>query len=93
MALDRAVVVEPQQRDHVADVVLGLDSARGVARLAGEDGVVVDPAVFVELIPNGLRKAGVQDMVAVQVADCAPAELEGELAPRARPCLDAPARR
>ena len=40
------VVVEPHQLDHVADVFLVLDPARPVAGLAGEDGVVVDPALI-----------------------------------------------
>ena len=86
---DGAVVVEAQQRDHVGDVVLGLDLARGVARLAGEDRVVVDPAGLVELVPDRLREAEVQHAVAVQMADLAAADRERELAARADAGLDA----
>ena len=43
VARDDPVVVEAQQLDHVADVVLVLDPARPEARLAGEDRVVLDP--------------------------------------------------
>ena len=38
VALDGAVVVEPDHRDHVADVVVGLDRPRAEARLAGKTG-------------------------------------------------------
>ena len=81
MARDDAVVVEPQQRDHVEDVCVGLDPARSVARLAGKDRVVVDP-VLVEVDPDLLGEAEVGDMIAVQVAELAPSELERVL-PRA----------
>ena len=93
MAGNRAVVVEPQQPDHVADVVLGFDRARPVARLAGEDGVVVDPPRLVELFPHGLRKAAVEDAVAVQVADRPAPERKGELAAITGARLDARPRR
>jgi len=89
VAGDRAVVVEPQQHDRVADVVVRLDPAGRVARLAGEDRVVVDPALLVELVPYGLRKAGMEDVVPVQVADLPPLQPEGELPARARSRLDA----
>ena len=68
MARHHAVVVEPQQRDHVAHVGLDLDPARAVARLAGEDRVVVDPARRMKLGPDVLRKAEVRDVIAVQMA-------------------------
>ncbi len=83
MAGDQAVVVEPQQLDHVADVVLGLDSARAVAWLAGEDRVVVDAVLLEETGPDLLGEGEVGGVVAVEVTDLAPAELEGELAPAA----------
>jgi len=89
VARDRPVVVKPQQGDHVTDVVLGLDPARGVARLSREDRVVVDPALLVELVPHGPGKAGVQRVVAVEVAELTATEREGELAAAAGPRLDA----
>jgi len=88
MAGDRAIVVEPQQLDHVADVVLGFDPAGGIARLAGEDRVVVDPTLFVELRPQVLREAGVEGMVAVKMPDLATPKPEGELAATAGACVD-----
>src|ERR1700710_2939735 len=81
---DGPVVVDPQQRDHVVRVVGVLDPPRGPALLAGEDRVVVDPARVVELLPYGLREAEVGHAVTVDVADLAPADLEGELAAAAR---------
>ena len=83
-ALDDAVVVHPDHRDHVADVVVVLDPARGMAGLAREDRVVVDPALVVEALPHVLRERQVGGVVAVEVADLARPDLEGELAAAAR---------
>ena len=56
VARDDPVVVQPQQRDHVADVLVGLDPARPEAGLAGKHGVVVDPALIEEGLPDVLRE-------------------------------------
>src|SRR4051794_26546895 len=47
-----AVVVEPQQRDHVADVGLVLDPPGSRSLLPREDRVVDDPAVLEQLAPD-----------------------------------------
>jgi hypothetical protein len=60
-----AVVVQPQERDHVADVVVRLDPAGTEARRAGEDRVIVDPSIVEDLRPDLLRKAEVGGVVAV----------------------------
>jgi hypothetical protein len=86
---DNAVVVEPQQRDHVADICLILDPAGAKARLAGEHRVVVDAPLLEQIGPDLFRKAEVGGVVAVEVTDLPAAELEGELAPVARPRRDA----
>src|SRR5919109_2118817 len=46
VARDDPVVVEPQQRDHVADVGLAVDPARRRPLLPGEDRVVDDAALL-----------------------------------------------
>ena len=75
------------------DVLVGRERARAEARLAGEDRVVVDPPGVVELVPDVLGEADVQDAVAVQVADLAAPDPEAELPALARARLDArPAR-
>ena len=84
MSLDDAVVVEAQQRDHVPDVALVLDRAGGGTRSVGEHGVGSDPALRSQLVPDALREAEVRRVVAVQVADLAPADAEGERAEIAR---------
>ena len=81
------VVVESQQPDHVANVGLILDSARGRARLIGEDGVVHHPTLLDEVGPDLLREGEVSRVVAVQVTDLLAADFEGELAAAAGPCL------
>jgi hypothetical protein len=63
VAFDSAVVVEPQQLDHVAHVCLVLDPAGGVARLAGEDGVVADALLIEQLLPDPLGEADVKGVV------------------------------
>src|SRR3954451_17032710 len=86
---DRAVVVQPQHGDDVADIVVALDLARGPALLVGEDRVVGDPARVVELLPHGLGEAEVGDAVAVEVADLLAAHREAVLAAAADTRLDA----
>ena len=55
---------------------------------AGEDRVLGDPAFAVQLLPALGREEEVGGAVAVQVADLAAAELEGELAALAGAGLD-----
>ena len=84
MACDHALVVEAHQRDHVLDVGLALDPAGAEARLAREDRVVVDSPLLEQGAPDLLRKAEVSGVIAVQVADLPPADLERELPSPAR---------
>src|SRR4051812_13124463 len=86
---DRAVVVQPQHGDDVADVVVALDPARGPALLVREHRVVGDAAGVVELLPDGLGEAEVRGVVAVQVADLLAADGEAVLAAAAEAGLDA----
>src|SRR5207302_2967413 len=76
----QAVVVEPQERDHVIDVLLVGDAAGSRPDLPREDRMLDDPALFEQLSPYVLREVEVRCVIAVQVADLAPANLEGELA-------------
>src|ERR1700742_757022 len=85
----RLLVVEAHQRDHVADVVLALDPPRRWALAIGKDRVVDDSPFVVELAPGLAREEEVGGVVAVQVADLAAAELEGELTAAAGPSGDA----
>jgi Asp-tRNA(Asn)/Glu-tRNA(Gln) amidotransferase A subunit family amidase len=71
-----AVVVEPQQLDHVADVLLGGDPPRAPGDLVGERRVRPDPALCLQLRADLLGEAEVGGPVAVQVADLAAAEAE-----------------
>ena len=93
VAGDHTLVVEAHQRDHVADVGLALDPAGTEARPAGEDRVVVDPPLVEEGRPDLLGKAEVGDVIAVKVADLAPAYLERELSTPAWPGVALLARR
>src|SRR5947209_17509708 len=79
------VVVEPQHPDHVLDVRLVFDPARRRSDPAREDRVVDDATLLPQLGPDLLREREVCGVIAVQVADLARADLEGELAARARP--------
>ena len=78
MLRDRALVVQPQQRDRIANVIGTLDPPRRESRLPAEDGVVVDPTLVVQLVPNGFGEAQVQDTVTVEVAEFPAPVLEGE---------------
>ena len=73
------IVIESQELDHVTDVRLVLDPPRRRALAAREDGMMDDPALLEELRPDLLREGEMGGVVAVQVADLAPADPEGEL--------------
>ena len=89
VARDHAVVVQAQQLDHVVDVRLGLDPARGRAGLAGEDRVVVDAALLVELAPNAFGKPKWATWSPCRWPISRPPTPEGELAALAGAGLDA----
>src|SRR3954454_11707087 len=89
MAVGNAVVVEPHQRDDVFDVGLVLDPARPRPLLAGEHRVIDDSTLLLEGRPRLLLEEEVGGVVAVQVTDLPPTDLEGELAAAARASLDA----
>ncbi len=86
---DHAIVVEPQQFDHLGHVVLGFNPAGCLPLLIREYGVKVDPPLLPQLDPDLVRKAGVENLIAVEVADLPVADLEGELAALSRARLDA----
>src|SRR3954453_8919799 len=77
---ERAVVVQPQHGDDVADVVVALDPARGPALLVGEDRVVGDAAGVVELLPHGLGEAEMGGAIAMEVSDLLAPDGEAVLA-------------
>jgi hypothetical protein len=54
---NRALVVQPQQRDRIANVIGTLDPPRRESRLSRKDGVVVDPTLVIQLVPDGLGEA------------------------------------
>jgi hypothetical protein len=56
VALDHALVVEAHERDHVFDVVVGLDPPSSEAGAAGEHGVVVDASLLKQLSPDPFGK-------------------------------------
>ncbi len=89
MGPDRAVVVQPDQLDHVAHVFVAVDSAGGVAGLAGEDRVIVDASLIEQLLPDLLGEAAMEDAIAVQVPERPEAQGEAELASAAEAGLDA----
>jgi hypothetical protein len=55
-ARHRAVIVQPHQADHVADIILVSDSAGGRSLAAGEDWMVLDPSLREQLPPLRLFK-------------------------------------
>jgi hypothetical protein len=69
VACHRAVVVEAQQLDDVADVGLSLDPARSRSLLVGEDGMGNDPSLRDQLGPDVLGEGQVGGVVAMEVAD------------------------
>jgi hypothetical protein len=83
-----AVVVEPQQLDHVEDVGLVLDPTRGGPRRIGEYRVGHHPPLLDQLGPDLLREGEVGGAVAVQVTDLPAADGERKLAAPARARLD-----
>ena len=87
------VVVEPQERDHVAHVVLAVDPARRRPRTVREDRVRDDAPLGAQGRPDVLGEAEVGGVVAVQVAELLAPGAERELAPAARAGLDAGPRR
>jgi hypothetical protein len=74
--------------DDVLDVLVGLYAPRPEAGTPWEHGVVVDAPLLEQLSPNPLREPEVRRVVAVQVADLARTDLEGELAAPAWACYD-----
>jgi hypothetical protein len=76
VAGDDAVVVEPDQLDHLGDVVVGLDPARRRSGLAREDRVVDYTSLGLQLGAELRPEAEVGGAVAVQVADLVTADLE-----------------
>ncbi len=80
MSLHCAVVVDPQDRDHVADVGLVADPARSPARVVGERRVGADPAGLAQLGGDLPGEAEMGRVIAMEVADLAPAEPDRELA-------------
>src|SRR3954469_1944715 len=77
---DDAVVVEPHQLDHVADVIVVIDPARRHRVLAGEDRVIDDPPLLTERGADLLAEAEMGRMIAVQVTDLAASDPEAPLA-------------
>src|SRR5262245_9291534 len=81
VSLHHSVVVQPQERDHVADVVVAFDLPRADAGLAGEHRVVDDAALLVDLRPDLVREDEVRRAVAVQMTELVAADREAERAP------------
>src|SRR6266545_3748362 len=75
-----ALVVEPQQRDHLAYVAVALDAARRRAYRIGKEGVTLDAALLMQIDPHMAGKAEMRGAIAVQVADLAAAQPEPQLA-------------
>src|SRR5439155_144223 len=65
----RAIVVEPEEGDHLANIGVALDGAGRRPLRIGEHRVRNDSTLFSQLRPELLRKAEVSRPVAVQVAD------------------------
>jgi diguanylate cyclase (GGDEF)-like protein len=76
-----AVVVDPEQLDHVTNVRIARNAAsRRPLRSVREHRVSLDPAVGAEFGPDAPREAEVRRVVSVDMADLAPADDEGDLA-------------
>src|SRR5512132_1521409 len=88
VAGDDAVVVEPHQLDHVADVLIIVDPPCRHRVLSGEDRVVDDTALLAQGGPDLLAEAEVGGMVTVQMADLMAVDPEAPLAPLAVTGLD-----
>jgi hypothetical protein len=89
----QALVVDPEQPDHVAGVGLILNRASGRTFAAREHGVVDDPPLLEELRPELLGEREMRGPVTVQMAELPPADPEGELAASAPARPRPPARR
>jgi hypothetical protein len=86
----RAVVVDPQQLDHVANIRTARYAAsRRPLRGVREHRVGLDAAVGPELGPDPTREAEVRRVVPVDVADLSPPDEERDLTQLARVDLDA----
>src|SRR5437870_11740146 len=85
----RAIVVEPEEGDHLANIGVVLDGAGRRPWRIGEHRVRNDSTLFSQLRPELLRKAEVSRPVAVQVADLPAAELEPKLTKVTRHRMDA----
>src|SRR5882762_8551795 len=84
-----ALVVEPQQRDHLAHVAVALDAACRGAYGIGEEGMTLDATLLAQINPDMAGKAEMRGAITVQVADFAAAQPKPQLAPLAPPCRDA----
>src|SRR4051794_16546758 len=88
-----ALVVQPHQRDHLGDVVVAVDPPRRHLRRVRVDRVRADTAGGAQLGADLPGEAEVRGAIAVQVADLAAGDGEGELAAAAGAGLDAGPRR
>src|SRR5882672_6564297 len=79
-----ALVVEPQQRDHLAHVAVALDAACRGAYGIGEEGMALDAALLAQIDPHMAGKAEMRGAITVQVADFAAAQPKPPLAPPRR---------
>jgi len=86
---DHPLVVEAHELDHVSDVGLCLDPARRGPQTPGKDGMVDDSPFGFEPRGDVARKAEVGGVIAMQVSDLTPADLESELPPPAWAGVDA----
>src|SRR3954466_614838 len=84
-----ATVVQPHQRDDIAHVAVALDAARRHLRRVRVDRVRADAAPGAQLGADVAGEAEVGGAVAVEVADLAAADGEGELAATAGAGFDA----
>src|SRR5467141_704865 len=84
-----ALVVEPQQRDHLAHVAVALDAACRGAYGIGEEGMALDAALLAQINPDMPGKAEMRGAITVQVADFAAAQPKPQLAPLAPARRDA----
>src|SRR5271156_2760803 len=75
-----ALVVEPEQLDHVVDVAVSRDPAGRRTASVREHRVIGYPPVPCQLLPDVLGKEEVGGMIAVEVPDLVPSDLEGKLA-------------
>src|SRR3954454_19138068 len=84
-----AVVVEPHQRDHVADVLVVAELASRQLRRVPVDRVRADTTGIPELLPDLAREAEVRNAIPIKVADLLTANAEAPFAALAHARLDA----